>query len=566
MNGQGCEDAEALLEPEEAAQPPERERSPAGRLAATVALLLLGVAAVCAVAAARSAEVQRRSGGEPDLQGGLVSLAAEGAGAALASFDAVGTWSDRDGEVAVISEGTAASSMQPSIAYLGGTHLVTSVGPTSFKTAGGFCGGSALYTADTIQCASGAVFVRQQPALQCHSWPDHQWRPRESFQENCLHGNGLDDGFRYVYNYNRGKLNAACGQAAQCWCCRQRLLVPLLDPEQASKLEFQAAVDIDGALQRLRAAGKRNVIFAMFSKELLAMTRNFLCSVSTWLPKTSVGLVIIAFNTDCTKIEATAGVAFGGIQCVSVTPKAPPPASSNNVIYESDRYKYMVGMKLTLWSLCLKMAVLRGGFDWFVNSDVDVVIKKDPVAFMQENPAFIAHAKAISHGRPLIYCMRDNFVHVPHGQSQKIRNTGFCFVPANEDSVQMLVEAMDNLKKGESYDNGDQGAINHLALQHRNWIVPLPWQKFSNGLLHFGYHMTDGADVIHAQWIKNSAMKEQCLRLSGEWYLGEDACQAPVAAGTYKTSDPNTPGAKVFDYHGVKFTMDRYRAINCTAA
>jgi len=44
----------------------------------------------------------------------------------------------------------------------------------------------------------------------------------DGFEAACLGGNGLDDGWEYVFNAGRGTRGAACGEAADYWCCKRR--------------------------------------------------------------------------------------------------------------------------------------------------------------------------------------------------------------------------------------------------------------------------------------------------------------------------------------------------------
>ena len=56
--------------------------------------------------------------------------------------------------------------------------------------------------------------------LKCTGWPSGGTGNNE---QKCLHGNTLNDGYDYVYNKNRGRADAACGQFNNsCWCCRRQ--------------------------------------------------------------------------------------------------------------------------------------------------------------------------------------------------------------------------------------------------------------------------------------------------------------------------------------------------------
>jgi len=65
-----------------------------------------------------------------------------------------------------------------------------------------------------------AKAISFESPLECAAWP-----PKEgsegSHKKRCRHGNGLGDGYTYFWNSDRGTASAACGQEADCDCCRR---------------------------------------------------------------------------------------------------------------------------------------------------------------------------------------------------------------------------------------------------------------------------------------------------------------------------------------------------------
>ncbi|CAK0829011.1 unnamed protein product, partial [Prorocentrum cordatum] len=58
--------------------------------------------------------------------------------------------------------------------------------------------------------------------LQCAPYPPEEGS-QGSAEKRCIHGNGLGDGHVYFWNADRGTPRAACGEHADCSCCRKRV-------------------------------------------------------------------------------------------------------------------------------------------------------------------------------------------------------------------------------------------------------------------------------------------------------------------------------------------------------
>ena len=68
--------------------------------------------------------------------------------------------------------------------------------------------------------SDGAGLVGAHTLLHCTPFPAGFPGRHGGNEQRCTFGNTLHNGYKYVYNTQRGTPSAACGQDAGCWCCR----------------------------------------------------------------------------------------------------------------------------------------------------------------------------------------------------------------------------------------------------------------------------------------------------------------------------------------------------------
>ena len=154
--------------------------------------------------------------------------------------------------------------------------------------------------------ALSAVRSSQDPSLKCTGWPPGGTGTNV---QKCMHGNALHDGYLYVYNKDRGTASAACGEAAQCDCCRcteDATGTQCAPPPLAPKQSLSAAVLLPGS-SVLRGVSVDDVPSA--NKSYTSLTDRY--STKFWFDKSTQQW---AFNESATRTTFR-GIPAPGVSC-----------------------------------------------------------------------------------------------------------------------------------------------------------------------------------------------------------------------------------------------------------
>ncbi len=183
------------------------------------------------------------------------------------------------------------------------------------------------------------------------------------------------------------------------------------------------------------------------------------------------------------------------------------------VVYRAPQYIENVAHKLHAFS-----AALDHAFDdtIILFSDVDVVFLKDPFSFediMSDSKTDIWFSNNARGDK----C----FIDAPAASTSQI-NTGFYFARANSAVRKLLHDAIVRLTEGDTYDGGDQGAIQSVirSSEASTYIHSrmLSCAAFPNGNVFFATDFALHPVAVHANWIRTSEVKRECLRLTGLWF------------------------------------------------
>ena len=202
---------------------------------------------------------------------------------------------------------------------------------------------------------------------------------------------------------------------------------------------------------------------------------------------------------------------YGLLRCTYTTADVPKADNGSTVIYRAPQYMENVSRKLNEFS-----AALDNAFDDTITlfSDVDVVFLRDPFSI----ELIISHSKAdiwFSNNARGERC----FSGKPTNTSAI--NTGFYFARANFAARKLLRDAIVKLAEGDTYDGGDQGAIQsvirsseaHTKIDSRM----LSCAEFPNGNVFFATDLALHPVAVHANWMRTSEVKRECFRSTGLW-------------------------------------------------
>ena len=173
--------------------------------------------------------------------------------------------------------------------------------------------------------------------------------------------------------------------------------------------------------------------------------------------------------------------------------------NSDEVVYQHASYLKNTRKKLDAYAMILTR-IPDNDIALFV--DADVVFLGDPFSYQLPSQ----FEWWFSNGDAGDSCFRSRTI-----------NSGLFFVKATNSSRKVFNSAKTALSKGLSYDKGDQGAINHVMKSTRIPYGMLPCDLFANGNIAFGTKRLKKPVAIHANWITNSRIKENCLLASGLW-------------------------------------------------
>jgi len=338
---------------------------------------------------------------------------------------------------------------------------------------------------------------------------------------------------------------------------------PVLTENQQEYFPATESRKLLSALQRTKALGKRTVILAGMSSEMLDVTRNFVCSLlSTPNQLQSAGLLLVTLEAGgrlCAHLAET--VEFGSVvQCVELVPTTPPlPAAlSKDVRFKSDRYGFFAHHKLALQSITMDLMLQLGGFQRIIFSDVDIVVRGDVFGFLER------YAPLVPGNNMLAYQKSGSC-------NSAGMNSGFFVLNVGTVGSRLLQLSIAKVKMAaHGCVNTNQHCVNEAVNELRPEKVPLPCFFFPNGAAYFGRHdaATKGFGVrnvretlavdascrrseceakslcsrsgswcggmeydplvIHFNFMNTLSTKLQCLQVSGNWFLDEAGhCTAP---------------------------------------
>ena len=186
--------------------------------------------------------------------------------------------------------------------------------------------------------------------------------------------------------------------------------------------------------------------------------------------------------------------------------------TSDEVVYQHASYLKNTRKKLDAYAMILTR-IPDNDIALFI--DADVVFLGDPFSYQLPSK----FEWWFSNGDAGDSCFKSRTI-----------NSGLFFVKATDSSRKVFTSAKKALIKGLSYDKGDQGAINHVVKSTGISYGMLPCDLFANGNIAFGTKRLKKPIAIHANWITNSKIKENCLLASGLWLPSSYDRMHPVKA------------------------------------
>ena len=235
-------------------------------------------------------------------------------------------------------------------------------------------------------------------------------------------------------------------------------------------------------------------VFAVATAEFLAFAVNFFCLARRHMPVSArmvVGLVAapcVGFPPEvrCVALPPARGLAHGQV-------------INRSVRFRDATYMSFVRTKLTHQRRWLE-ATADGELVLF--ADVDIAVRGDVFSLVRS-------------GAPEALFARDRC-------AQNVLNSGFFFLRASNRTRALLREAERNVRRGATYDGGDQGALQRLV--HR--VVLLPCVAVAPGH-RLAHRQTQGLHAFHMNWVASSHEKQQRMRRVG-WWVATDVVREGV--------------------------------------
>ena len=335
---------------------------------------------------------------------------------------------------------------------------------------------------------------------------------------------------------------------------------------------FLVTPSLDDALRQLRG---RHLLFAMTTPALYTFTENWLCSLGAALrPLSGVSVLVIAAGSDesvCKRMKPYAPRQRAiMIACVWYTgvlnttdksgwaldtarlfqsQKEGSPGNASVLTFASSVYKRATKEKLNVLQCVAQSDMLRRSpFKWIVLTDVDLVVRKDPFAWLE------AHASPPDQSNPRdpssslataeVYVPRNRCHHA--SSAGGTINTGVLIFRAGNFSRNLFASWSAVLLKQRTgsikqmVDGTDQGAFNWLVSgANGGRLLPgvslLPCAEFAGGwqlLFACGPHQLSacvGAErmhemrplanrtTFHFNFMHDSHIKQTCAEQTGLW-------------------------------------------------
>jgi len=258
-----------------------------------------------------------------------------------------------------------------------------------------------------------------------------------------------------------------------------------------------------------------NLIFVPFSPEMVPFVQNLVCSFLE--NGGDVSLLLLSIDGECSQIDTRESLR---IECVSYQVNN-ERAENGVVVYQKGTYLKLVAQKLAFTCVVFEVAK-KIGFRKMALSDADVIYLGNP---------FSAYDCTVD------VCFMNGAVGTRDGcASGDVINSGFYIMKMSDVVYSMLTKAVDNLRKGITYDNTDQGAITSAILGMRGVLTYeiLSCRMFANGAVFLmNQESLPGLVVVHMNWILSSEDKKRCFKSTGLWFTSEQTCSP---AGERKTT------------------------------
>ena len=241
--------------------------------------------------------------------------------------------------------------------------------------------------------------------------------------------------------------------------------------------------------------GFRIITFATL--ELAAFTRNWLCCGHRVLPPSA--FTVFAADFSCSMLGELHGSA-----CEERATGARRTRRVNApVIYKSRAYLSFFAWRIKETRRIVESAT-EGERILFV--DVDVVLRADPSPALAalDGEAFAVFARDRCRGNWL--------------------NGGFFAVRAGNASRAFMQQAEILLRRGKTYDGGDQGAYQNLV--HRVTLLSCSMVAPGSEIAH---RAEVGQTAFHFNWISNSSVKRECMEGAGWWIERGGGCASSLA-------------------------------------
>merc|ERR1719379_1712105 len=165
-----------------------------------------------------------------------------------------------------------------------------------------------------------------------------------------------------------------------------------------------------------------------------------------------------------------------------------------DVVFNSKKYLHSVLMKHLVFTL----AVSSQYFDWLLLSDVDVMLLAPSFEYIDEKGSDL----------------QGDFVFMRGDEAQptstSFLNSGFYYVRPTQRSREIMWKTFDNTIAGQTYDGGDQGALDQamkdFGILHLDY---LPVSLYPNGVILVKYpeSVAPAPKAFHLNYIKKLSEK-----------------------------------------------------------
>jgi len=280
---------------------------------------------------------------------------------------------------------------------------------------------------------------------------------------------------------------------------------------------------------RIRAReGSVRFVVAVFTLDLLLFARNFACS---WRQHVSSGASILFVGLQANSCALLALEAFEipRADCLQMLPKALFDGRPNDV------YRNAAAAKQVLFAF-VAMALESEPAELILFSDVDVALLADPFDSLLSSAGMSFMHSGFGPGYPSA-C--DAARVWRGGESDRpYVNTGFYYVRPGAAQTEVMLKACENLLSGNTYDGGDQGAMQQAVDDIGFFHEVLSCRWYGNSRLLHDPEAMRGLRAFHANWIRAAETKRFCLQMAGMWSVSATTCMRlmPQSVATHQES------------------------------